>query len=158
MRGLFWYSDAQRDTVTVIQLIKYWSCAEAIFSGNGQAITKSVSESVAGVLVFGGFNFKPVEEYDDIVRELIAIYAKRSKAVHDARHDHVTQRDIATLSQWTAYMLLDVLALVVESGYTAADQIKVPTQRLAGVMTRSRERTIMTGGDMTSPDSGAAKT
>jgi hypothetical protein len=158
VRGLFWYSDAQRDTVTVMQLIKYWSCAEVIFSGDGQAITKSVSEGVAGVLVFSGFHFKPVEEYDEIVRELIAIYAKRSKAVHDARHDHVTQRDIATLSQWTAYMLLGVLALVVESGYTAADQIKEQTQRLAGVIARSRERTIMTDGDVISPDIGKART
>lgn len=157
VRGLFWYSDAQRDAVTVMQLIKYWSCAEAIFSGDEQAITKSVSEGVAGVLVFGGLNFKPVEEYGEIVHELTAIYDKRSKAVHDARHDHVTQRDIATLSQWTAYMLLGVLALVVERGYTAADQIKVQTQRLAAVMAQSRKRSKMSGGDAISPDSAAAR-
>lgn len=157
VRGLFWYSDAQRDAVSVMQLIKYWSCAEAIFSGDGRAITKSVSEGVAGVLVFGGFNFKPVEEYGEIVRELTAIYDKRSKAVHDARHDHVTQRDIATLSQWTAYMLLGVLALVVERGYTAVDQIKAQTQQLAEVMAQSRERAKMTGGGAMSPDNGAAR-
>lgn len=157
VRGLFWYSDAQHDTVAVMQLIKYWSCAEAIFSGDEEAITKSVSEGVAGVLVFGGFNFKPVEEYHNIVRELTTIYAKRSEAVHDARHDHVIQRDIATLSQWTAYMLLGVLALVVERGYTAADQIKVQTQRLAGVMAKSRERAKMTGSEAISPDGGAAR-
>lgn len=156
VRGLFWYSDAQRDTATVMQLVKYWSCAEAIFSGDGQAITKTVSEGVAGVLVFGGFNFKPVEEYGDVVRELTAMYAKRSKAVHDARHDHVTRRDIETLSQWTAYMLLGVVALAVEQGYSASDQIKAQTQRLAGVMMRARERVTTARADTTSPSDGNA--
>ena len=92
------------------------------------------------MLVFGGFNFKPVHEYGDVVRELTAMYAKRSKAVHDARHDHVTRRDTETLSQWTAYMLLGVLALAVEQGYSASDEIKAQTQRLAAVMVRARER------------------
>jgi hypothetical protein len=137
MRGLFWYSDAQRDTVMVMQLVKYWSCAEVIFSGNGQAITKTVSEGVATVLVCGGFNFKPVEEYGNVVRQLTAMYAKRSKAVHGAQHDHVTTTDIATLSQWTAYMLLGVLALAMERGYKAPDEIKVQTQRLAAVLSPS---------------------
>lgn len=158
VRGLFWYSDAQRDTVTVMQLVKYWSCAEAIFSGDGQAITKAVSEGVAGVLVFSGFNFKPVEEYGDVVRELTAMYAKRSKAVHDARHDHVTRRDIETLSQWTAYMLLGVLALAVEQGYSASDQIKAQTQRLAAVMMRARERVTTTRADATSSSDDNAAT
>ena len=157
VRGLFWYSDAQRDTATVMQLVKYWSCAEAIFSGDGQAITKTVSEGVAGVLVFGGFNFKPVHEYGDVVRELTAMYAKRSKAVHDARHDHVTRRDIETLSQWTAYMLLGVLALAVEQGYSASDQIKAQTQRLAAVMTRARERVETARADATSSSDGNAE-
>jgi hypothetical protein len=147
LRGFFWYSDAQRDTVRVMQLIKYWSCAEAIFSGDGEAITKSVSEGVAGILVFGGFEFKRVDEYQNIVKTLSSIYGKRSKAVHGAHHDHVTRADISVLSQWTGYLLLGLLALVVEHGYTESIEVKAQTTRLAGVITRAKFRMSALGGD-----------
>lgn len=139
MRALFWFSDAQRDTVRTMQLVKFWSCAEVIFSGDKDAITKTVSEGVAGMIVFGGFNFKTVEEYADLVRALKNMYDKRSEAVHGAKHDHVTWRDTASLSQWTAYMLLGVIAQVVENGYTKPSEITLETRRLAKVMARSNE-------------------
>ena len=33
VRGVYWFSDAHRDPVPVMRLIKYWSCIETFFSG-----------------------------------------------------------------------------------------------------------------------------
>lgn len=139
VRSLFWYSDAQRDNVHVMQLVKYWSCAESIFSSDGKSITRTVSEGVAASLCFGGFGFKRPEEFEGLVRQLVVMYEKRSKAVHEAQHSHVTWRDTATLSQWTAYIILAVLALIVEQGYKDVDEVRSQTRRLAGVMGRARD-------------------
>ena len=55
-------------------------------------------------------------------------------------------------------MLLGVLALAVEQGYSASDQIKAQTQRLAAVMMRARERVATTRADATSSSDDNAAT
>lgn len=137
IRGLFWFADAQQDTLRVMQLVKYWSCAEVIFSGDGTGITKAVSEGVAAVLV-GGVQQEPPERYKSLVSELVTLYELRCKAVHDARHDHVSFQDVASLSRWTAWMLLGVAGLVREQGYTGAEEVRQQAVRLAGVYKRAR--------------------
>jgi hypothetical protein len=144
VRGLFWFSDAQRDTVPVMQLVKFWSCAEGFFSEERIEITKSVSEGVAAILVFG-VRLKPPDEYRSIVSELVNMYELRSKAVHGAHHDHVTLADIAKLSQYTAWMLLGIAGLAAENGYTRSEEVRIQTKRLAQRMKEHRRK---------SPDSG----
>jgi hypothetical protein len=130
IRGFFWFADAQRDTLRVMQLVKYWSCAEVVFSGDGKGITKAVSEGVASVLV-GGIQKEPPERYRELVSTLTKLYELRCKAVHDARHDHVTYQDVATLSGWTGWMLLGVAGLIHEQNYTSADEVRQQAIRLA---------------------------
>lgn len=141
VRAFFWFSDAQRDTVPVMQLIKFWSCAEGFFSERGVDITKSVSEGVASVLVFG-VNFKSPEEYKATVSELAEMYALRSKAVHGAHHDHVTRADITRLSQYTAWMLLGIAGLIAENGYTRPEEVRSQAERLARRMKEHRNESV----------------
>lgn len=136
IRSFFWFSDAQRDTARVMQLVKYWSCAEAIFSGKGESITKAVSEGVATVLVCG-VQVEPPERYREIVRILTKLYDLRSKAVHDARYDHVTYQDVATLSRWTGWMLLGVAGMIHEGSYTDVDQIQRQSAHLAELLKKT---------------------
>ena len=133
VRSFFWFSDAQRDTVPVMQLVKFWSCAEGFFSEKGVEITKSVSEGVACILVFG-VNFKPPDEYKDTVSKLVELYTLRSKAVHGAHHTHVTHSDIVRLSQYTGWMLLGIAGLIAENGYTMPEEVRSQTERLARQM------------------------
>lgn len=136
LRGIFWFSDAQQDTLRVMQLVKYWSCAEVIFSGEGTGITKAVSEGVAAILV-GAVQQEQPENFKEIVARLVALYELRCDAVHDARHEHVAYRDVATLSSWTAWMLLGVAGLIREQGYTDTDEVRLQSRRLAGVFSKS---------------------
>ena len=138
VRSFFWFSDAQRDTVPVMQLVKYWSCAEGFFSKKDLAITKRVSEGVACLLIFG-VGEKTPEEFKPIANKLSELYDLRSKAVHGALHDHVGPDDIALLSQWMAWMLLGIAGLIVELGYTRLEEVREQTARLAELMRVKRE-------------------
>jgi hypothetical protein len=145
VRALFWFADAQSDTVAVMQLVKFWSCAEVIFASEREHITKSVSEGVAGAIVFCGFDFGADDAYDDLRRQLTALYGKRSKAVHGARHDHVTKGDISRLSKWSARMLHGVIALVVHHGWTTTQQVQRYLQQMVEETSAAKVDTSIMG-------------
>lgn len=132
LRGFFWFSDAQQDSLRVMQLIKYWSCAEVIFSGDRGVITKTVSDGVTSILVAGVQQEKP-ENFSRVAARLVGLYELRCDAVHGAQHDKVTYKDVVDLSRWTAWMLLGVSGLVKEMGYTSTTEVREQTKRLAGV-------------------------
>lgn len=122
-RGIYWYSDAHRDPVSVMRLIKYWSCVETFFSADNKDITQAVSTGLASVLVFGGYNFVPATEYASLKKKIAKLYNLRSRAVHGAAYEHVSERDAADLSQWVAWMLINMVAFV-EHGYTKVMEIR----------------------------------
>lgn len=107
VRAVYWFSDAHKDTAPVMRLVKFWSCIESFFSQE-EDITKSVSIGTAAVLTFGSFGFVPRSNYVATRKRLAALYAKRSKAVHDGMHDHVEPSDLADLSQWAAWLILSM--------------------------------------------------
>ena len=135
-RSIYWFSDAHRDPVLVMQLVKYWSCVEAFFSFENEEITQAVSSGLASILVFGGFDFVPLEEYEVTKRAIARFYKLRSKAVHRGSHQHTTERDVAQFSQWVAWMIVTMVALA-ERGYTTLRQVKCQTERLDKQATRS---------------------
>jgi hypothetical protein len=128
-KAVYWYSDAHRETMPVMKLVKYWSCVETFFSAENKDITRSVSSGLTSVLVFGGFEFVPRTAYKAIKKRISDLYALRSKAVHTAAHRHVSRRDAAELSQWVSWMLINMV-LFVEQGHTKVDQIKRICNRL----------------------------
>ncbi|MDC7703858.1 HEPN domain-containing protein [Vogesella indigofera] len=87
-RAVYWYSDAHRDPVLVMQLVKYWSCVEAFFSFEQEEITHAVSSGLASILVFGGFQFIQPSEYSALKKQIARLYKLRSKAVHRGSHQH----------------------------------------------------------------------
>jgi hypothetical protein len=137
-KAVYWYSDAYRDPVLVMKLIKYWSCVEAFFSFEKEEITHAVSAGLASILVFGGFRFVPPSEYSVLKRQIVYLYGLRSRAVHRGSHKHITERDVAQFSQWVAWMIIIMVALV-ERGYTTLKEVKAQTERLDGLKDR-RER------------------
>lgn len=134
-RAVYWYSDAHRDPVLVMKLVKYWSCVEAFFSFENEVITCAVSAGLASILAFGGFRFVPPSEYSTIKKQIVDLYGLRSRAVHRGSHQHTTERDVAQFSQWVAWMIISMVALV-EQGYTTLKEVKVQTDRLDGLEER----------------------
>lgn len=134
-KAIFWYSDAQRDAVPVMKFVKFWSCVEVFFSFDGDQITESVSSGLASLLVFGGFQFKSVSQYCELRAEIKRLYGLRSRAVHGASHDHISDGTIARFSQLVAWMLLTVVSLS-ERGYTTLAQVRAQVSRLDGIATQ----------------------
>lgn len=128
-RAVYWYSDAHREAVPVMKLVKYWSCVETFFSAENKDITKSVSTGLACVLVFGGYNFVPRTDYTATKTRIVKLYGLRSRALHRAAHLHVSGQDVADLSQWVAWMIINMVTFV-ERGYTRIEQIKEMSDKL----------------------------
>lgn len=137
-RAVYWYSDAHRDPVLVMKLVKYWSCVEAFFSFENEEITHSVSAGLASILVFGGFGFVPPTEYNALKKQIVDLYSLRSRAVHQGTHQHTTERDVAKFSQWIAWMIVSMVALV-ELGFTTLKEVKVETDRLDGQVRKGKK-------------------
>lgn len=138
-RAVYWYSDAHRDPVLVMKLIKYWSCVEAFFSFENEEITHAVSSGLASILVFSNFRFLPPSEYGAIKKQIVDLYGLRSRAVHRGSHQHTTEQDVAQFSQWVAWMIISMVALV-EQGYTTLKEVKVQTDRLDSLEERKRKK------------------
>ena len=134
-RAVYWYSDAHRDPVLVMKLVKYWSCVEAFFSFEKGKITSAVSAGLASILVFGGFRFVPPSEYSALKKQIADLYKLRSRAVHRGSHQHTLERDVAQFSQWVAWMIISMVELV-EQGYTTLKEVKAQTDRLNGLEER----------------------
>jgi len=122
-RGFHWFADAHRDPTAVMQFVKYWSCIETFFSSGENEITKSVSIGVAAVLVFGGYEFVPREDYLNVKKRVTSLYGLRSRAVHRASRSHITGSDVAELSRYAAQLLINAVSFV-ERGYQTPDEIK----------------------------------
>lgn len=139
-KAVYWYSDAQRDPVVVMKLVKYWSCVEAFFSFENEEITHAVSAGLTSILVYGGFRFLPPSEYSSLKRKIVDLYGLRSQAVHRGSHQHTTEHDVAQFSQWVAWMIISMVVLV-EQGYTNLKQVKEQTDRLDGLEKRMEDVT-----------------
>lgn len=136
-RGFHWFADAHRDPTPVMQFVKYWSCIETFFSIDEEEITKSVSVGVSAVLVFGGYEFVPRDDYSNVKKRVASLYRLRSQAVHRASRTHVTELDVAELSRYAAQLLINMVSFV-ERGYQRLDDIKQHSMRLDEQIERGR--------------------
>jgi Apea-like HEPN len=138
-RAVYWYSDAHRDPVLVMKLVKYWSCVEVFFSFEKEETTHAVSTGLASILVFSGFQFVPQSDYGKLKKQIVDLYELRSQAVHGGFHQHTTELDVAQFSQWVAWMIVSMVALV-ERGYTTLNEVKADTDRLDGIVKRTGKK------------------
>ncbi|MCC4608772.1 hypothetical protein LL967_12930 [Xanthomonas campestris pv. zinniae] len=134
VKALYWFWDAQRDVVPVMQFVKYWSCVETFFSTK-ESVVRSVSTGLATVLVAGGGDFFRPDEYVSLKRRITKLYAMRCRALHGASYQHVTSRDVADMSQWTAWMLL-IMTSLLQRGYSSPESVKFQTERLDAILMR----------------------
>jgi hypothetical protein len=109
-RAVYWYGDAHRDLVPVMQFIKYWSCIECFFSLDDQDITESIAVGVSVVLTFGHFQFFERADYAKNKAMAKKLYSKRSQAVHGAVHNHVDRRDLIQMSQWASFVIANMIS------------------------------------------------
>lgn len=126
-RGVYWFFDAQLDTSLEMQLVKFWSCIECIFSfmNDGQT-TKAIRDGMTGMLICGGYRLVDEKEKSSLRKEIKRLYDLRCGAVHDAEHSHVTERDVAQVSKWAAWVMIEVAGLAV-SGLQTRKDIKMQT-------------------------------
>lgn len=128
-RSIYWFSDAHRDSALTMQFIKYWSCVEVFFSIEKDEIIKSISSGLSGVLIYGGFNFFLEEKSSYLKSRISKLYDLRSRAVHGAAHYHVTERDVADLSQWVAWLIVNMLSFT-KRGYKDPKEIKAVVDKI----------------------------
>jgi hypothetical protein len=128
-KSVFWFADAHRDSLPVMRFVKYWSCVECFFSLSKVDITQNVSIGMASVLTFGGLNFFKDADYDSNKRRIKKLYDQRSSAVHNGLHNHVSDRDVCDLSQWTAWLILCMMQFSA-SGYKSLQSILDQSRRL----------------------------
>lgn len=137
-KAVYWYSDAHREAVPVMKLVKYWSCVETFFSADNKDVAQAVSVGLTTVLVFGGFGFVPLANYAETKRRIAKLYNLRSRALHGAAHRHVSLKDASDLSQWVAWMLINMVVFT-GNGYTKLEQVKRNCERLDAQATRHKE-------------------
>jgi Apea-like HEPN len=109
-KAVYWYGDAQLDPLRVGQFVKYWSCIESFFTQGELDITETLALGMVVVLTFGHLQYLDRADYKANKATLKKLYAKRSRAVHSASYSHITGADVALLSQWTAWLIFNVIS------------------------------------------------
>lgn len=127
-RAVYWYGDAHRDSVSVMQFVKYWSCIECFFSLGEGDITESLAVGLATVLTFGHLQLFERADYKKNKAAVKKLYAKRSQAVHGAVHVHVNHRDLVQISQWAAFVIANMISFAnadLPSRQTLLDRLRL---------------------------------
>lgn len=119
-----------------MRFLKFWSCAEAFFSESHTDISESVSFGLAATVVYGDFRSPEPPEFRELKRKLKSMYGQRSRATHRASYSHVSDKDVADLSQWIAWMLLSMVAFSCQ-GITTPDEVTVLLRNRAGAAPKS---------------------
>lgn len=133
-RALYWFFDAQGDTTQEMQLVKFWSCIECFFSfENAGEITTKIKRGLAALLTRGSYGFVNVDMAPQLEKDIGDLYDLRSRALHDAIHSHVTDRDITTLSKWAAWTILEFTAFVL-NGVKTRGEVKDKIDRLFALL------------------------
>lgn len=86
-------------------------------------------------------------------KDIKRLYDLRCGAVHDAKHNHVTERDVAMVSKWAAWVMIEVAGLA-EAGVQTRAEIKIQTDywfellQEKGSTAKAREKCPTCGGVM----------
>lgn len=128
-RSVYWFAQAQRDAERVMQYVKLWSCIESFFGFLSEGMTENNAMGVASVLVFGGYQIAPLDNYDIVKQKLKKFYAQRSKAIHRAEHRHVDASDLKELSYWAAWCIITFVSFS-ERNYSTLKQVWEDVKRL----------------------------
>ncbi|ENT5423170.1 HEPN domain-containing protein [Pseudomonas aeruginosa] len=131
-RAIYWFFDAQTDTSPEMQLVKFWSCIECIFSIGKSDTTKKIKRGVTAILTYGQYRFSETSNWKRLEKEIGHLYDLRCGAVHMAEHSHVKAEHVTTLSKWAAWVLLEVVQLITD-GFDTRVKIKAEVDRVHGL-------------------------
>lgn len=128
-RGIYWFFDAQTDTSPEMQLVKFWSSIECIFSIGKEGTTKKIKRGLTVILTYGCYRFSDTSNWCQLETEIGLLYDLRCGAVHDARHNHVKPEHVTTVSKWAAWVMLEVTKLIAD-GFDTRIKIKAEVDRV----------------------------
>jgi len=128
-RGLYWFFDAQADNGIEMKFVKYWSCIECIFSVGKIGVTGKIRRGITSLLTYGGYHFSNADEWEVLDQRVSVLYDLRSSAVHDARHDHISIKDVVDVSKWAAFIIMEISMLIAE-GFTTRKELQEEVDRL----------------------------
>ena len=138
-RGIYWFFDAQTDTSPEMQLVKFWSSIECIFSIGKEDTTKKIKRGLTALLTYGRYSFSDTKNWDRLESEIGRLYDLRCGAVHDAMHNHVMVGHVTTVSKWAAWVMLEVAHLVTD-GFDTRVKIKAEIDRVCGIRLADRAK------------------
>lgn len=121
-KAIFWFADANRELIPVMQLIKFWSCIEAFFSSSRSGITESIKARLATLLTSQRYGRLNYPDYAVLKERIGHLYNLRSRALHQARHENVLSRHVGDISQWAAWMLISFLAMSCD-GFSTLEEL-----------------------------------
>jgi len=128
-RGLYWFFDAQTDNSIEMKFVKYWSCIECIFSIGKIGVTGKIRRGITSLLTYGGYHFSNPGEWEVLDRRVSKLYDLRSSAVHDARYDHISMKDVVDVSKWAAFVIMEV-SMLITGGFTTRKKLQEEVDRL----------------------------
>lgn len=131
-RGIYWFFDAQTDTSPEMQLVKFWSSIECIFSIGKEDTTKKIKRGLTVILTYGCYGFSDTANWGRLETDIGLLYDLRCGAVHDARHNHVKAEHVTTVSKWAAWVMLEVTKLIA-GGFDTRIKIKAEVDRVYGL-------------------------
>ena len=122
VRSLYWIADAHGDRNPAMQFVKLWSCLECFFTLGHEGITESNARGIASVLAYGGSRIVAPADYAATKRRVKELYGMRSKALHNARFEHIETADVDELARWVGWIIISMTALS-ERGYITLRQV-----------------------------------
>lgn len=137
-RAVYWFSDAQRDPSLAMQFVKYWTCVEVLFSSDRERITWWVSTGMPALMVGGDVQFATPDDYRAIRKRIESLYAARSNAVHAGDTKAIGSKDVADLSRWVSWTLLNVI-LLARRGYADVAAVLTQVPRLHRLLSGASE-------------------
>ncbi|GHS82584.1 hypothetical protein PAGU2196_34180 [Pseudomonas sp. PAGU 2196] len=133
-RGLYWFFDAQTDCALEMKLVKFWSCIECFFSikehvPGAPSTTEKIVRGTTACLTYGSFRFSPPDKWNELEAQIKKLYDLRCVAVHDGAHGHVAAKDVAVVSKWASWVLLEIGQLA-RGGFDTRRKIKAEVDRM----------------------------
>ena len=136
VRAIYWFADAYKDRITVMQFVKLWTCLECFFAIDKREVTELNAKGVSAILTFAGFQIVDPKDYAKLKRRVKTMYDLRSTAIHRAEFGHVAVTDLEELSHWVAWIIISMASLV-EKGFKTLKQVHDETSRLDALTGRT---------------------
>ena len=138
--GIKWIGDAQNDSDISSEFVKYWTCLEGAFTGDTErTVTDNLARSISVLLVFGGYHFFEVSEFDRLYANIKKLYAIRSDIIHRGRSKRLTGAHLTDACKYSTFVTFALLGLR-SQGYTTRHEIQLQVARIYAQTRHARSK------------------